>query len=583
MITQVLRKESSFLFPLALPFIAIGSALGVWWFYLLQYTSNTPYWDDFLWAVNFMADWTQAKNAAQQWQHLFGFYFEHRIVWLRLFLLSSYWLNGTINFQTLLLIGNIGLLALPFLFWKSLPGRNLLVKISYLWPITWILWQPQCYHNIFTTYGLSNHYTILFVIGTIYTLIYFPHKLVLALLLAFLATFSTGTGLIVWGVGGSILVWQNRRNQLIIWTIVALICIVGYFGGGGKPSSFAPQNVPLLTKILNLPFYLPTFFFDIFDFGSLKAGKMTAMLIGILSFGGLLTWVFSQLKPILQASSWHQLPQVLWKARQNLSLNQLFLLHIVFFLGIVGLAAAFNRVGAKFNQWSFPDYYRIYSQIFIIVLYSWGLQYFSSRLQVRVIGMVFAGLFWMASYIIHTPHIINLHHQIEADAFNFKVNSRWSFYPAHRGPKEYHLINQNTHQIIESGIWQIPSFTSTFRQESISCEDCQVNISTDHTKPALKFQYTGYDSHSNTQFSAYQSSQHLWIAPLTQTIADLGYMLKHQSLTKPEPVSVVSINRYFFEATDIRPSSLRHWPLKAIPTPIDFGGDTELSVVHVQP
>lgn len=349
------------LHPLLLPLCAMLGAVSVWWFYLIRYASNIPYWDDFVWAVHFINQWIDATSANQKWDYLFNFYFEHRIIWLRLALLLNYAWNGTINFKLLTLAGNLALLTIPFLFMQAMPGRSFTRKMGYFWPITLILWQPQCFQNIFTTYGISNHFTVLFVIATVYALVYYPSRLFIAFLLALLATLTTGAEIFVWVLGFSILLWQNRLSHLVIWSIMAVICLSCYFGVGSGPVSSALPNVPLSTKVLNLPFYIPTFCFSIFDFGSLKTGKIIAMTVGLVATGSLCRMIYRQLKPIAQSNLWYMLPGKVWKERHALSAHHVFLLHVVLFILLAGLSASFNRVGPKFNQWSLPYYYRLYS------------------------------------------------------------------------------------------------------------------------------------------------------------------------------------------------------------------------------
>lgn len=566
MITQVLRKEYALRFPIIFPLVAICSALGIGCSYLMHYTSNIPYWDDFLWAVNFMSDWSETDSVRQHLDSIYGFYFEHRIVWLRLFLLIQYEWFGAINFKWLLVLGNIGILVLPFLFLKTIPGRNLTTKLSFFWPVTWMLWQPQCYHNLFTTYGLSNHYSILFALLSVYGLIYHPKRWTFTILLAIIASFTTGSGLITWVVGGFILFWQNRRSQLVIWIMAAAICILCYFCIGAGPTSFSPRNVPFTTKLLNLPFYIPTFCFSIFDFGPLKVGKMIAMTIGIVVTGAMGWIIYSNLKPLLKNNPTLRLPSVLWKLRHQLTLNQVFLLHSALFVILTGAAASFNRVGMKFNQWSLPDYYRLYSQIFMIIFYCWWLQYSLYRKQVQKAGFIFSALFWCTSYSIHTPDVVNLHYQIQADAFNFTTNGRWSFYPAHRGEKEYELVNNNTHKIIEKGIWTIPSLTSSLPQEAIICNDCKVNVSFSKTKPVIQFQNTSNSPQPEVRFSGYSDGSTAWLTPLVQNRADLLYFLKHGSLVQPSQTSLTIINRYFFKGTRPDLVELNHRQFKSIPS-----------------
>jgi hypothetical protein len=367
-------------------------------------------------------------------------------------------------------------------------------------------------------------------------------------------------------IGGSVLLWQNRRFPLVIWITAATICFVCYFCIGAGPTSFSPRNVPLVTKLLNLPFYIPTFCFSIFDFGPLKVGKMIAMTLGLL-FSGTAGWmIFSNLKPLLKDTPPMRLPSNLWKWRHQLTLHQVFLLHVALFVVLTGAAASFNRVGMKFNQWSLPDYYRLYSQLFIIILYSWGLQYALYRKQVQKVGFIFSSLFWCTSYFIHTPDVVNLHYQIQADAFNFNSNGRWSFYPAHRGEKEYELVNRNTHKIIEKGIWKIPTLTSSRLQEAIICQDCKVNVSTSKTKAVIQFQYTSVAPRPGVKFSGYFDGNVAWLTPLVQNRADVIYILQHGSLVQPSRTSLAEINRYFFKGSHPELTELNHQQLKAVPS-----------------
>lgn len=563
---SVLSKSTLRLHPLVLPLFAVSGALCVWWFYLIRYSSNIPYWDDFLWAIHFINQWTEATSANQKWEYLSNFYFEHRIIWLRLALLLNHAWSGALNFKVLTLAGNIGLLALPFLFVRAMPERTLHLKMRHFWPITLILWQPQCFQNMFTTYGISNHFTILFVIATVYVLVYYPSRLVLAFLLAFLSTLTTGAGIIVWGLGFSILLWQNRLKELAIWSLVTAGCVSCYFGIGSGPVSSALPNVPLTTKLLNLPFYIPTFLFSIFDFGSLKTGKIIAMAVGLVATASLGRLIYIQLKPVVQSTFWYRLPQTLWKERYALTVHQVFLLHIVVFILLAGLSASFNRVGPKFNQWSLPYYYRLYSQLLLIILYCWGLQYVQYRKQLQKIGIVFAGVFWMASYYFNTAHAVNLQNQLMADAFNFKTHGQWVFYPSFRGEKEYNLINNATHKSIEKGLWELPPQSSHLIENATICLDCEADIHSDNTKLTIRFLGNPEAYQPNPAFSAYYDGHTTWLSPLPQSNTNPVNLFKFGSVIQPAQSATMLINRYFFNGYKQNVTLAGHWQFKSIPT-----------------
>jgi hypothetical protein len=137
----------------------------------------------------------QSANLSENLSILFSQDGEHRLAFSRLAYTLSYILLGEVNFKFLVIFGNTSLLALLYLFLKTLkvPHTNLL----YFVPVSILLFQLQFWKNMIWAQSALHHQYILFFTGLTF---YFLSKnsnrgFYCGFFFAIVSVFTQGSGL----------------------------------------------------------------------------------------------------------------------------------------------------------------------------------------------------------------------------------------------------------------------------------------------------------------------------------------------------------------------------------------------------
>lgn len=202
-----------------------------------SYAQNVPLWDDHALKA-FILTW-QKEGVWTGLQALFAQHNEHRIAFTRLATLLIYYSQGTIQYQTMMLIGNASLLGTWF-FWatgfKNHPDRWIWWAIG-----TWLLFTLALYENFYWGMAsLQNFGILFFAMATFFCLSQKPKSkqpyqdywIILGLLAGFFAIFTSGNGLIVPFIGLLGLAVQRRWKALglaaLFWGISLLIHLITF-------------------------------------------------------------------------------------------------------------------------------------------------------------------------------------------------------------------------------------------------------------------------------------------------------------------------------------------------------------------
>jgi hypothetical protein len=264
----------------------VVACLPIYLFYLSIFTFavNVPYWDDYDAILNFTNNFF-GSSLKDKVTLLFSQHNEHRIVFTRIITSASCYLTGKINFKFLIVVGNISLIGLIILFFKSAAFAKR--KFIYFIPSIFLLFQPQYWGDIyFATPALSNLYVLFFAFASLYLLQKEPLKyFIFSLLLALLATFTNGNGMIVFFSGLPALICQKRYGKIIAWAFFGAGCILLYLYGYLKPS----HHPSITNSILLHPTHTISYLFNLlglcFSNGGLICAKpyySVALLCGIL-------------------------------------------------------------------------------------------------------------------------------------------------------------------------------------------------------------------------------------------------------------------------------------------------------------
>lgn len=200
---------------------------------------NFPYEDDFNSALSFVADFAFSRlSFFEKLKLLFSQYNEHRIVFDRLVFLADYYLVGELNFRHLILIGNVSMLLLSWLFFKttlqSVPWQQ---RLFYLLPVAYSLFLFKYWDlSTWAMAALQNLYVVVFAMFGLYKLSQ-PGKssFAWACIAALLAVYTSGNGLFCFFAGVLILVFRKEYRRLTIWAAVGSIAVLLYFWGYRRP------------------------------------------------------------------------------------------------------------------------------------------------------------------------------------------------------------------------------------------------------------------------------------------------------------------------------------------------------------
>lgn len=226
-----------------------------------HYAVNIPKWDDHaLRAFLFYSDQEATVGGKLNW--FFKQHNEHRIVYDRLVTALDYGLSGKLNYTHLMLVGNLSLAGLLAVFMGVLRRRNgaTWLPVLYAVPVTLLLVNLSQWENMFWGMAaLQNFSVLLWVLAAFYFLTY-ADRWGLGVLMAVLATLTSGNGLLVWPLGFGLLVLQpagggigpklKKLRPLLGWSVAAVVVIGLYFWGFEKPGGTHAirPGVPALLK-----------------------------------------------------------------------------------------------------------------------------------------------------------------------------------------------------------------------------------------------------------------------------------------------------------------------------------------------
>src|SRR5436190_10173271 len=195
------------------PLLALCVALPIGFHYFLldKYAVNIPYLDDFPTILDFLNNFTQTDFPGKI-KLLFAQHMEHRIVFSKLFFLLDYYVLGGVNFKSIILLGNTGLIACLFALYRVTPGDT--NKLFYFLPIPFFLIQSQHFESAYWAMAcIQNFYVAAFAILALLQLNTPTRKgFWLAALFSILAIFTSGSGIFVPLCGVLLLILQRQFN-----------------------------------------------------------------------------------------------------------------------------------------------------------------------------------------------------------------------------------------------------------------------------------------------------------------------------------------------------------------------------------
>jgi len=401
---------------LALLFCIIPVTAYIWFFQSIALNVNYIAFDDIL--ILGIIPGFEESSWLVKWQRLTELFPEHRLVFSRSVILFLYSIFGKINLIWLMIIANVCWAACAFVFYKAF--RKLNISLWYFVPVMWMWFNIQAFENIFWgVSSLCNFGVLLFVITALYRTIYHPKYIAFSLLLAVMATFTYGNGLMVFPVIGLLCLLTKRRRDFFITTGVAIITAAIYF------INFTP-----ITQNLDFsdPKEVKEGFFGFFGFiGSittLSAYNGSPLMLSGAVVAGMIMIVTLL---ILFRNQWKNLWTAIWSNSKYLNNGALFALSIAIFTGITALALTYKRIPTDTFEGMFKGRYRMYSTLFCISLYFLFLTLCTKAFRIRYFSLFLVVAVSLNLIILHSnfADAVNNRRLAIVQEFNARYNADW--------------------------------------------------------------------------------------------------------------------------------------------------------------
>jgi hypothetical protein len=219
--------------------LAIGLILFRYGQFLNKDAINAPFGDDYRSTLHFLVQYL--TPGTDKWKLVFEQHNEHRIVFNKLFILADYLRTGAVNFRTHILFANVSLLVIAGLVIAAFSRQNpLWVRLLWAVPVILFVFQPSYWETqIWAMASLQNLFVVAFALASLYLLGTFkqrPMPFAGACLLAFVATFTGGNGILTFATGLTWLLFTRQWKWLGIWAGVMLLTAGLYFSNYAKPT-----------------------------------------------------------------------------------------------------------------------------------------------------------------------------------------------------------------------------------------------------------------------------------------------------------------------------------------------------------
>lgn len=388
---------------LLLPIVVFGV-----YFFALRY--NIPWFDEYENIPFFLTRFVDAQTWDARIEALLRPNNEHRLLYQRLVVYVQYLLAGGIDFNALMLWGNLGLVVILYLFYRTLHRRGL--PLVYLLPVPPVLFIAQNYLLTFTAlYTLQYLAIIMLAFGALYLVANNTNRSFAgAALLGVFSTFSMGNGLLLWPAGVAVLLCQRQWVRLAIWIVVGAVAIQGYFYGypvqQGNAEGFAFVTAHPVQTIRGFLVYAGSLL-DLMPAWPLETRTWLPLAGGAVLVGFLAFWT---IRVVIQS---------LWQRRSALSHFDGFMLGCVLFLLANTLLIAFFRIRFGFMMVLWSSY-----RTYILVL--WAATYLifiqllpepNRKQWLPAVWLLAIGI-CAVSYVTYLPEAIDRRHNMQGLTFN---------------------------------------------------------------------------------------------------------------------------------------------------------------------
>lgn len=403
-------------FVLIVPIIVY---FGIW----NQYALNIPYFDDH--ALNgFLVKWLKSDDVLSKSKLLFSQHNEHRILVTRIAYLLVFYLNSSkISFVGLMLIGNLFLFCLVYIFCKVLNSSVLSSdatnpkafsqslyfgifkqKSFYSWliylSITLIVFCFSNQENSFWGMASVQNFGVIALAGLLCYRLSMVSKLDFSIfLISFLCVFTSGNGILSLFLVALWLIIKHKKKDIFIWVLFSITIFFLYFFDYKRPPS-NPHEAQISDFLNFLRGYL-IFCGSIFDV-NLSANTLIRILVstfaGFFIFSTCFLWLIVILRKSIVAR------------KLTINQNQLFILLMLGFVFGTGFLTVFARLGFGIEV-LLTSRYKIYSSVLLLLCILILIDFFPNSFKKVVLFFLPVALFINLTHLLFSYQEIAYHHR----------------------------------------------------------------------------------------------------------------------------------------------------------------------------
>jgi hypothetical protein len=219
-----------------LPLAALCAVIAHYFWFVNSHAINIPYEDDIYDSLQIVSMVENADSAGDAFKVLSNQYNDHRTSASRLVVFGVYLAEGELNFHTLTLVANLGLLLILLLFYLTVRKEK--YRWVYLLVAALLLLNFRYFKIIlFSQAAFAYYYVCLYAFACIFTL----HKVsgprfLLAAVFCTLSSLTLASGHIVWLLGLVSLLHQclvsGHRSLMwpAMWLLVATVVLTLWYG-----------------------------------------------------------------------------------------------------------------------------------------------------------------------------------------------------------------------------------------------------------------------------------------------------------------------------------------------------------------
>ena len=232
-----------------------GFLLIIYFSLVYSFTVNIPIIDDYYAIQDFLLNYIQADSFKEKLCLLLSQFGEHRILFARLTTLIVYAFSDNISYSILIFIGNILMLCIGFIMYKTSAKKDFIG--AYILLIILIFFNGQNFEtSTWAMVSIANVGVLFAAMASIFCMLNTNRKLqYCGLLLSILTIFSNGNGMFIIPPIAIGLFLQRRKKIFITFICIALISVFLYFYSYTATSRINFEFIYLIKKVHILFYY----------------------------------------------------------------------------------------------------------------------------------------------------------------------------------------------------------------------------------------------------------------------------------------------------------------------------------------